>query len=214
MLGILAVIVIIWLVIMLLSVIAAVLSIVALWKLFSKAGEEGWKSIVPIYNIYTLCTICGVSPYWLLIIVAASLLNALPLFGTILDSAAVLYFVVLLCVSVAKSFGKKEDFAIGLFFLSPIFYFILAFGKSEYLGPTPMNDPVGDWILGLFGKENTTKNNSNTTRKTNTNKNTSETEVLGEAEVVEETVVNFCKNCGAKVEEGDMFCVSCGTKLN
>lgn len=208
--AILALFAIILLAIMLLSFIVSIVAIVGLWKMFEKAGEDGWKSIVPIYNVYTLCTIVGVSPYWLLILFAATFFNALPGLGSIVDGMAMLYFCVILCVSTAKSFGKNEDFAIGLFFLPFIFDCILGFGKSEYVGPTPMSDPVGDWILGLFGKENTTKertNNKTTNNKTSNNKVT-------ESEVLEETAVNFCKNCGAKVEDGDMFCVSCGTKLS
>ncbi len=193
--------------IMFFSLIVAVISIIGLWKMFEKAGEEGWKSIIPIYNVYTLCTIVGVSPYWLLILVATTFFNALPGIGSIIDGMAMLYFCVIMCVSTAKSFGRNEDFAIGLFFLPFIFNCILGFGKTEYVGPTPMSDPVGDWILGLFNKENTTKNNTSN-RTNNTNKNVRETEVL------EETEVNFCRKCGAKIEDGDAFCVSCGTKIN
>ena len=35
----------------------------------------------------------------------------------------------------AKSFDKDVAWAIGLYFLAPIFYMILAFGQSEYVGP-------------------------------------------------------------------------------
>ena len=209
--GIIFLILIIWLVIALFALIAGLIGIIGLWKMFEKAGESGWKSIIPIYNVYTLCNVVGVTPYWLLFVFIATFFNAVPGIGSIVDIAACLYFSVLLCVSTAKSFGKSEDFAIGLFFLGPIFYCILGFGKAEYVGPTPMNDPVGDWILGLFGKENTPKERT-TANQNNTNSNNSNN--TSESEVLNEVSVNYCKNCGAKTEEGDMFCVSCGTKLN
>ena len=37
-------------------------------------------------------------------------------------------------VKLAKAFGKGGGFAVGLIFLSIIFYCILAFGPSTYLG--------------------------------------------------------------------------------
>jgi hypothetical protein len=38
-------------------------------------------------------------------------------------------------VDIAKSFGKGVAFALGLIFLSPIFYCILGFGSAQYQGP-------------------------------------------------------------------------------
>ena len=37
-------------------------------------------------------------------------------------------------VKLAKAFGKSGGFAVGLIFLSVIFYCILAFDQSEYAG--------------------------------------------------------------------------------
>jgi hypothetical protein len=34
----------------------------------------------------------------------------------------------------ARSFGKGFGFFLGLLIATPIFYFILAFGKAEYVG--------------------------------------------------------------------------------
>ena len=131
-----------FIVFMLICLAVAVVSIIGMWKMFTKAGEEGWKSIIPIYNMVTLCKIVGVSPWWILIVFVAGLLNFIPIIGALVNLAASIYFSILLCVSTANSFGKDTGFAVGLFFLSPIFYCILGFGSAKYEGAKPMNDII------------------------------------------------------------------------
>ena len=104
-----------------------IIQIVAMWKLFGKAGEKGWKSIIPIYNLVILFKISGLSP-WLILVYFAAII---PIIGWIAPIALTAY----LCYKLAKSFGKDGGWAVGLYFLAPIFYMILAFGKSEYVGP-------------------------------------------------------------------------------
>lgn len=104
-----------------------VVQIIAMWKLFNKAGEKGWKSIVPIYNLVTLFKISGLSP-WLILVFLATII---PFVGFIV----VIALNAVLAYKLAKSFGKDGGWAVGIYFLAPIFYMILAFGKSEYVGP-------------------------------------------------------------------------------
>lgn len=132
----------IMLVVVLISLAVAIVSIIGMWKMFTKAGEEGWKSIIPIYNMITLCKIVGVSPWWILIVFVSGLLGIIPILGSLLNLAVSIYFSILLCVSTANSFGKDTGFAVGLFFLSPIFYCILGFGSAKYEGAKPMNDII------------------------------------------------------------------------
>lgn len=42
--------------------------------------------------------------------------------------------VIMTQIKLAKAFGKSTGFAVGLILLSPIFYVILGFDSSEYLG--------------------------------------------------------------------------------
>lgn len=56
--------------------------------------------------------------------------------------AIVIYLNILIAKSTANAFGKDTGFAIGLYFLSPIFYCILGFGKAKYEGANPMNDVI------------------------------------------------------------------------
>ena len=94
--------------------------LVAGWVVYTKAGEEGWKSLIPIYNLYVLLKIVG-RPGWWLVLYLVPFVNI------------VIWIIV--SVDLAKSFGKGTGFALGLIFLTPIFYLILAFGDATYRGP-------------------------------------------------------------------------------
>ena len=98
----------------------SVVAIIAQWKIFTKAGKPGWASIVPIYNMVVLFQIAGMNP-WLL------LLCIIPFAGFIV--------MIMALIKLAKAFGQSTGFALGLIFLSPIFFAILGFGSSTYLGP-------------------------------------------------------------------------------
>lgn len=136
----------IFVILMMYVLLTYIMSVIGMWKMFTKAGEKGWKSLIPIYNQYTLAVLTGVSPYWILIVYCCifigSLIPGLSLLGTVANA----YFKVIQSVSTAKSFNKDEAFAVGIFFLSPIFYLILGIGKTEYIGKKPMNDPIMDLI--------------------------------------------------------------------
>ena len=103
----------------LLSFAVAILGIVAMWKIFEKAGEPGWAAIIPFYNIYVLFKITWGSgwKFLLLLIPFANIVIA-----------------IITMVKLAKAFGKSGGFAVGLIFLSIIFYCILAFDQSQYQG--------------------------------------------------------------------------------
>lgn len=103
-----------------------VFSIICHWKIYVKANREGWESIVPFYNIYVFFKIIG-----------RPLTNIFWLFLPFVGPFVFLYKVI---GSLAKSFGRGTGFALGLFFLSPIFIAILAFDKSiVYVGPNGVN---------------------------------------------------------------------------
>lgn len=104
--------------------ILVVITIIAMWIIYKKAGKPGWASIVPIYNMVVLYQIVGLNP-WLI------LLGLIPVVGWI----ALAIIQIIIAFRLAKSFGKDIGWGIGLFLLPQIFYLILAFGKSEYVGP-------------------------------------------------------------------------------
>ena len=101
------------------SLAVAVIGIIAMWKIFEKAGEPGWAAIIPFYNLYVLFKITWGNGWKFLLL---------------LIPIANFVFAIITMVKLAKAFGKSGGFAVGLIFLSIIFYCILAIDKSEYLG--------------------------------------------------------------------------------
>lgn len=101
--------------------LVALVLIVAMWKIFEKAGEPGWAALIPIYNVIVLLKIAG-KPAWWIVLMLIPFVNFI--------------VAIILSVAVARNFGKSTGFGVGLAFLGPVFYPILAFGDSRY-SPQP-----------------------------------------------------------------------------
>ena len=108
-----------WVIMVLVAVELAMLLllIAAWWRIFEKAGEPGWAAIVPIYNGLVALKIAGKPMWWILLLL-------IPVVGIVFG------FIVI--VSIAKRFGKGAGFALGMIFLFPIFYPLLAWGEAQY----------------------------------------------------------------------------------
>src|SRR5213595_4177271 len=104
---------------MIVGLLIALLLIVAMWKVFTKAGQPGWASILPIYNLYIGCKIVGRPGWWIILLL-------IPFVNIIVG--------IILCIDMAKSFGKGVGFGIGLALLGIIFWPILGFGSAQYQG--------------------------------------------------------------------------------
>ena len=102
------------------GLIMAVLGIIADWILFKKAGQPGWKCLIPIYNVYILFKIT-MGNGWLFLLLLVPIAN--------------IVILIMMLVNLSKAYGHGGGFAVGLIFLTDIFLLILAFGKSEYVGP-------------------------------------------------------------------------------
>ena len=127
----------------LLALAAAVVCLIANYKVFKKMGLEGWKSLIPGVNTYLMMEEIGVNTKWLLVAAYGSLVCIIPILGYLAFLVAMIYMAVLMCVSLARAFGKSNGFAAGLFFLYPIFLCILAFSKdAKFEGKNPMNDMI------------------------------------------------------------------------
>ena len=136
-----------------------ILTIIASWKILKKAGEPGWKAIIPVYNFYMLYKIVGMSGwFWaslicgivLSIIMAvdgtaevvnmdAAQINAIDwskhiptVIGVLVCAIFELVMQVIYAIRTSKAFNHGGGFAVGLFFLTPIFWLILGFGSSKY----------------------------------------------------------------------------------
>ena len=102
-----------------LAIFAAILA--GMWKAFEKMGRKGWEGIVPIYNIYILLQIVG-KPVWWIVLFLIPLVN--------------LIVAILVCIEVAKGFGKGTGFGVCLALFGFVFWPILGFGDAQWQGVT------------------------------------------------------------------------------
>ena len=102
-----------------LCLVFAIIVIIATWKIFTKAGKPGWAAIVPFYNAYTQFEVAGMSGWFFLCMF-------IPVVNVVIS--------IIMCINLAKAFGKSGGFAVGLILLPLIFYLILAFGSAQYVG--------------------------------------------------------------------------------
>lgn len=196
----------IWVVCMLLVLAISLCTIIGQWKAFKKAGKGGWEAIIPIYNQVVLCQISGVNPWWILIVFLGSLvLQVIPVVGQLASGALSIYFCVLLYVSAARSFGKSDGYAAGLYFLAPIFWLLVGGKNTQYVGPRPMNDVVMNFV------------NEKILNKAPQNDNGFQGQPVNSAPVNNQTqqpAAKFCTGCGYKITNGERFCPGCGKEIN
>ena len=105
---------------MLVALAVILLVFVSLWKIFEKAGKPGWAGIVPIYNAVVLCEIVGRPIWWIV-------LMFVPCVSIVVG--------ILLCIDLAKAFGKDVGYGIGMALLPFVFFPMLAFSDARYVGP-------------------------------------------------------------------------------
>ena len=96
-----------------------VFSLISLAKIFKKANRSGISAIIPIYNIIVLLEITNY-PKWYI------LLYFIPGANIIIH--------LMIMMKLSKLFKKGNAFGFGLTFLPFIFFPILAFNDSEYIG--------------------------------------------------------------------------------
>ena len=118
--------------------------------IFKKAGKPGWHGFIPVLSDWDQLDLAWsrmIAWTWIVLLVISCLflsgaVNAVfhikPYIHDSLTIAFVASLAVLMiinCYQLAKAFGKKFFFALGLFFFFPIFMLILGLDSSEYQGP-------------------------------------------------------------------------------
>jgi hypothetical protein len=103
-----------------------VLYVAATWVIFSKAGKPGWAAIIPIYSTIVLLQVVG-RPVWWIILFLIPIVN--------------IVFAIITLNDLSKSFGHGVGYTLGLTFLGIIFFPVLAFGGSQYVGPRGVRQP-------------------------------------------------------------------------
>lgn len=159
--------------------ILAILSLAGGWMMLKKAGEKPWKILIPIYGAYCLYRIATAEGvFWgslavttvssiITRVVTSNIINntfyldqpdTTPLTIIYVITAAILLLLQIFFVSkLADAFGKGKGFAVGLFFLFPIFAMILGFGSAVYGGRSGLDKvaaSTGTWKCQRCGTEN------------------------------------------------------------
>ena len=118
--------------------------------IFKKAGKTPWHAFIPVLSDWDQLDLAWsrmIAWLWVAVLAVSMLflsgaVNAVfhikPYIHDSLTIVIVLTLVVIMvinCYQLAKAFGKKFLFALGLFFIYPVFMLILGLDNSEYLGP-------------------------------------------------------------------------------
>lgn len=216
-------------ILVLITITASVLTIIGKWKVFKKAGYDGWESFIPYHNLIISCQIAGITPLWVLIITLVPILGIIPILGALLILGIIIYFLVILNVSIAKSFGKGTGFGIGLWLLPPVFLMILGCKDDKYLGPMPLNDFLTKAVNKHKNKNTVTevRNDPNVVMESPIQEaNIMESPIQG-ANVTESPIqatnvtespiqganVRYCPSCGTQLNSDQKFCPNCGREV-
>jgi len=103
----------------------SIYNLIALWAIFEKAYEPGWGALIPLYNVYLYFKITWGNGWY-------SLLMLIPIVNIAIG--------ILSLFKLARAFGKRFWFGIGLVLLHPVFVGILAFGSPQYSGVPSRDD--------------------------------------------------------------------------
>ena len=105
--------------------VIGLICLIAAWKVFTKAGQPGWAVLIPVYNLLVFLRVVGLPWYWVF--------TPLIVFIPILGALAYLVWGIWVTNRLSTRFGQGVGFTLGLIFLSPIFWLILAFGSAQYI---------------------------------------------------------------------------------
>jgi len=96
-----------------------IFTLISLAKIFKKANRSSISAIIPFYNYIILLEITNLPKFYFI-------LSLIPGVNIVFNMAVMF--------ELAKLFRKGKSFGLGLSFLPFVFYPILAFDKSEYIG--------------------------------------------------------------------------------
>src|SRR5207247_9844599 len=99
----------------------AVSNAVGYAKFFSRAGQPGWAAIIPIVNTYFVCKVAG-RPGWWVILMFIPFVNFI--------------IAIILCIDIAKSFGKRVGFGFGMLLMSFFIFSLLGLSYARFDGWT------------------------------------------------------------------------------
>ena len=118
--------------ILIFSLVLGLIFIISYWKIFNKAGKTGIATIIPIYNCIVMIQIAKLSLVYMILLLIP-VVNVFAIFK--------------INIEIAKKFGNKTSFGVGMTLLPIIFAPLLAFSDNVYEdnikeGETTNNDVV------------------------------------------------------------------------
>ena len=144
------------------GVVMGIVTLIGMWKVFAKAGQPGWAVLIPAYNIIVLLRVAGLPWYWVFTpFILISFHFSFPLlvfaylawivwvhhristnFGqgvgfTIAAGIAITAATASLLGILVLGWGYEFNHPIGLTLLGPIFWLILGYGSSKFVGEQP-----------------------------------------------------------------------------
>lgn len=189
------------------------LMLLSLAKIFKKADKSYLAGFIPFYNLYVLLEVCHLSKIYFI-------LSFIPIVN--------LFVAILIAKNLANVFNQKTSFIFGLIFLPIIYYPLLAFSSSRYVGIN--NQIVEEIVLTDIIKEQVQTKEVATVLKTDKNISVGTTSVNTVSNVTEEGVLQMdtsildinkpkppeyveCPNCKNKVKKDAEVCFICGHEL-
>lgn len=169
-----------------------VIYLAGLFQVFKKAGRNGWEAIVPIYSIYVLVRIAGLNWWYFLLIISGSIMNILgsDYLGELCDIGMMIgtFFV---WYNISKKFHKDTVMAVLMTIFPFIMIPIMGF-SSEYV----FDDSVEVSLNGPIQGENVKSKQKQAENDFNYQKR-----------------VNYCGNCGGKIDCDVKYCPHCGKEI-
>lgn len=103
-------------------IVFVVPTIAGMWKIFEKAGKPGWASLIPFYNMFVLNEVARKDIIWFVL--------------TLVPCVNIVALIVI-CMDVAKQFGKDPIYGVGMALLPFIFFPLLGFSDARYQPAAP-----------------------------------------------------------------------------
>ncbi len=135
------------------------------------------------------------------------LIGALIYVAAMIISVIAAIYNVIGVVKLGKAFGKSGGFGVGLFFLTPIFVAILAFGSAEYIGNDDMREQQAYGGPGAGFRQQPYQ-------QPNPQYNQIPPQQFDRQVPPQQPQTGgFCPACGKPYQPGTKFCSGCGNQL-
>lgn len=131
--------------IMIFSLILGLIFIISYWKIFNKAGKTGIATIIPIYNCIVMIQIAKLSLVYMILLLIP-VVNVFAIFK--------------INIEIAKKFGNKTSFGVGLTLLPIIFAPLLAFSDNVYEDNIKEGETTNNDVVNKTNIVNETNNNN------------------------------------------------------